>query len=216
MSYVVNGQVFKTKTALRDYAREILNGTLSEVSEDHLPFLIELFRRHQDTREKFGDGIKTIRVIRAKPYNTRCFEIERIDGSRTDISYLECLLASDARDWFAAACRSAVVSQIQAFKSAQFEDRNVLFCPITEEPITPDTCHVDHAPPNTFRYIVDSFIGHEGIRVERVKYTDGDGHTACRFVEGDMHEAFAEWHRERAQLRVVSKRANLSLLRRAR
>jgi hypothetical protein len=214
MTYLVNGQSFRTKVVLRDYVRGILNNTVALVPDHHLPFLIDLFRRHQDAEEKFGAGIAAIRVRLALPYKTRCFEIERVDGSRTDISYLECITPSGPRDWFPLGCRTAVVDQIRTCKEVAFAHSDVIPCPVSGEPITYGTCHVDHAPPATFDRIVRDFISEEGLKVDRVKYLDGDGNTEYRFAERELEEAFALYHSKRAQLRVVSRRANLSLIKR--
>jgi hypothetical protein len=216
VSYLVNGEVFKTKAALQQRAKSILNNTVSEVSEHDLPFLIDLFRLHPDAHDKFGDGdtIKTVRVRLAMPYRTKCFEIERSDRSRTDISYIECLRPSSARNWFAAACRSAVVGQIQAFKREAFATASELTCPISGDPITIETCHVDHASP-PFASIVSSFISDEGIDIRLISITDGDGEVQCLFRDPDMRSLFASYHAAHASLRVVSRRANLSLLRRS-
>lgn len=212
-SFLVNGEKFATKTALVSRIRGILACGVGEVPLDDQPFLLDLFKRHQDAAAKFGVGVATIRVALAKPYNTRCFEIERADGSRTDISYLECLRASTVYDWFPAACRTAVVSQIWATKEAAFTKLPTIACPITGDEVTRATCHVDHAPPWPFEDIVQAFIDHAGIELGLVEFLDGDGETESRFADKELADAFAKFHAERAALRVVSKRANLSILR---
>jgi hypothetical protein len=213
VKYIINGQPFKTKAALQRYVREILNAQLGEVDDAHVPFLIDLFSRHQDADQKFGVGLKYIRVVLAMPYETRCFEIERVDGTRTDISYLECLSPSTVFDWLPAACRTAVVDQIQAFKDAEFSAGPVA-CAVTGEIVTRETCHVDHAPPWTFEVIVESFLDNSVYDLAQIGFVDGDNVTTYQFVDREIAEHFARFHAEHASLRVVSKQANLSLLRR--
>ncbi len=207
---------FPTKATLQEYVKGILNNTAGEVDPKHLPFLIDLFERHQDALSKIGMGVATVRVRLAMPYRTRCFEIERVDGSRTDISYLECLKPSTAKQWFPAACRTAVADQIQAHKDLEFATADsTSTCPITGDLLTRDNCHVDHAPPWTFAAIVAAFIKENWhIDIHRVGYVDGDNVVESRFAEPATAAEFARFHKERAVLRVVSKRANLSVLRR--
>jgi hypothetical protein len=218
VKYVINGTVFKSRTALQNHIRGILNQTEigATVFYEHRPFLEDLFKRHSSYEEKAGSGIGDIRVVHAMPYKTRCFEIERVDGTRTDISYLECLKPSTVFDWFPAACRSAVVEQIKAFKASAFAVSDRIACPVTHEAVTRETCHVDHAPPWTFETIVESFLGSSVLDLAQIEFKDGDGVTTYEFLDRELAEMFAAYHAERASLRVVSKRTNLSLLRKGR
>lgn len=213
---MVSGIGFPTKASLQEYVKGILNNTAGEVDPKYLPFLTELFERHQDADQKIGVGIKAVRTRLAMPYKTRCFEIERVDGSRTDISYLECLKPSTAKQWFPAACRTAVADQIQAHKDLEFATADSTFtCPFTGDKLTRENCHVDHAPPWPFDRIVRKFISESWhIDIPNVRYADGDNVVVSRFADDKVAAEFAESHRERAVLRVVSKRANLSVLRR--
>lgn len=84
-------------------------------------------------------------------------------------------------------------------------------CPVTGEKIE-DGGHVDHAPPWSFERIVDEFVKDNAIDVESVAYLDGDGQTQSVFADPALARSFAEYHRARAKLRLVSKHANLSVL----
>lgn len=218
MKYAINGIEFKSRNALQNHVRGILNQTAigATVFYEHRAFLEALFKRHPDYEQKVGSGIGGIRVVLAKPYKTRCFEIERFDGTRTDISYLECLKPSTVFDWFPAACRTAVVDQIQAFKDQAFSEGSLTYCAVTGEVVYRNDCHVDHAPPWTFDAIVESFLDHSLYDLAQITFVDGDGNTESRFADQTIADHFARFHAERADLRIVSKRANLSLLRRGR
>lgn len=85
---------------------------------------------------------------------------------------------------------------------------------VSGDPITAESCHVDHVAPMTFEAIVQAFLAAIGIDAAQVEYLDGDNVTESQFADRELSERFALFHRERAVLRVVSKRANLSLLRR--
>lgn len=209
----IHGETFASKAALQRRVRELLSSGPGPLPTGSYEFVIDLLRRHPSADEKLGVGVRAIRIVLAKPYNTRCLEIERIDGTRTDVSYLECLRSSTPREWFRACCRTAVVPQIQAARHLAFAASATVVCPISGELITAEDGHVDHAPPWTFHVIVDAFIAAFSIDVADVTYTDGDGVVESRFANADMSLSFGRFHAERAQLRVVSRRANLSLLR---
>lgn len=196
-----------------DRARSILRGRelfepLACADED---FLAELIARHPDSLLKVGAGIDHFEV-RPDGWGGRCFWIVRVDSTATDFSFLSCLKAPTPRQDFAAACRHAVVDQVLAFKELAFADTASLSCPVTGEPVTRETCHIDHAPPWTFDDIVTEFALGRDLSAD-VEPT-ADGCTFTRFRDPATARAFAEFHAERAVLRVVSRRANLSILRR--
>jgi hypothetical protein len=215
IKYVVNGEAFATKKALTERIQAILRRGVGPVADADSEFMLALFERHQSSAQKFGAGVLALRVTKAPPYNTLCFEIERVDGSRTDISYRECLNPTTPAQWFRLCCRSAVVDQIQEAKDLVFGKAVCLPCPVTGDAMTRNSCHVDHAEPWPFERIVVEYLATAGIDPSSVSYIDGDGVVSYDFASRDLIDDFAEWHRNRARLRVVSRRANLSMLRRS-
>jgi len=209
---VVNGESFSTKAGLTARVKGILHGRTA-LDEDSVAFLRDLVRRHRSAAEKIGPGIRTFRIVNVRPYNMKGFEIVRVDGTVTDVSYLECITPTTPRHWFYASCRTAVLDQIAAAKDVAFAGSDSISCPITREMVTRDTCHADHAAPWTFEAIVDSFVVECAIDPSEVAYVDGDGSVGSRFVDTKFAARFAAFHLERARLRIVSKRANLSVLR---
>ena len=210
----VGGEHFASTAALRRRAQAILRRGYGEVVGPDVTFLLALFARHRSAEEKCGVGIARIRVKSMMPFKTPGFEIERLDGSRTDISYQECLKPSTPNQWFRMACRTAVVDQVQAVKTAAFAEAPQIVCPVTGEPITQDDCHVHHEAPWEFEALVTAFIAEFRVDPAAVEYTGGDGHTQSSFVDVSLSQRFADFHRARALLRVVSARANTSILRR--
>jgi hypothetical protein len=207
---VVNDESFPSKAALRRRVQAILYG--GDPDEDSVAFLRDLVRRHRSAAEKIGPGIQTFRIVKVVPYNTAGFEIVRVDGTVTDVSYLECINETTPRHWFPAACRNAVFYQVAHVKDEAFAISDSIQCPITGEPLTRETCHADHAPPWTFEAIVDAFIAEHRMDPSKVNYVEGDGSVGSRFADAQLSARFAAFHLERASLRVVSKRANLSVL----
>jgi hypothetical protein len=212
---VVGDETFASKEAIRLRVQELLRRGYRVIDgPEEEKFLLALFARHPSAAEKIGVGISRIRVVRVLPFGTSGFEIERLDGTRTDISYKECLTPSKPAFWFSQSCRSAVVDQIQDAKQQAFLGAAELSCPVTGERITWDSCQVHHEEPWEFEKIVASFIADRSIDPSAIEYDGGDGVTVSRFVDDSLSRDFAEFHRARASLRVVSRIANESILRR--
>lgn len=209
--FILGGETFATKAEVKRRTQFVLKSGRVQPDDDR--FLRDLFARHPSAAEKHGPGIAEIRVVTVPPWNTRGFEIRRVDGTTTDISYLECLAPTTPRHWYRAACRTAIAEQVLAAKAAAFAEADCIACPVTGELVGRDDCHVDHAPPWTFEAIADTFA--VDLDLESIGYLDGDNRVRSQFADADLTARFADFHRARAVLRVVSVRANLSVLRKA-
>lgn len=215
-SITVYGETFKTKKALADRCREILYrykpGEL--LNEADSGFIVDLLRRHPNAEEKFGDGILSI-AVQETEYGNQGFWLNRVDGSGTDFSFLHCITPRSPLDDFKKACRNEVHEQIQEFKCAAFHGEACLLCPVVGEILTIGTCHVDHEAPATFEALVQAFVAAvqiDPLKVEILGYEDGE--VEKRFADRDLAARWNSYHQENAKLRIVSKRANLSTLRR--
>lgn len=209
----IAGEVFESRAAVKRRVRPMLKqvGLLAEADD---AFMQALLMRHRRAVQKVGVGVRRIRTWKVPPYNTIGFYIERIDGTGTDFSYLQCIEPDTTTDWFVAACRTAVVPQVLEAREIAFANNRIINCPVTGQPITRANSHVDHAPPWTFKAIVDAFVQEHEIDVELVPLLGRtDNETVKSFAEPEAARLFAEFHRSFAQLRVVSEQANLSVLR---
>ncbi len=216
MRILVGDEIFESKAAVKRRVQPMLKrvGLLSPEDEK---FMRDLLLRHRRAESKIGVGIKAIRTWKVPPYNTIGFYIDRVDGSGTDFSYLQCIEPDTTADWFAAACRTAIVPQVVAAREVAFGNSDVTSCAVTGVRVTRRDHHVDHAPPWTFKVIVDAFIQEYEIDVDAVPLLGRtDNETVKSFAEPEASRLFAEYHQERAELRVVSKHANLSVLRKSR
>jgi hypothetical protein len=142
------------------------------------------------------------------------FVLVRTDGSRTDFSFMKCLRTPSSLDRFRAACRRTVADDVLAFKRAHFERHadaaRCVVCPLSGRRLGWHQVHVDHAPPWTFRRIVDAFIEREGIRPdEAVIFGTADGEVEPRLADPRLAERFRRFHGETASLRVISATENL-------
>ncbi len=213
----VNGEFFATKSALTNRVRGILYAHVPEhrIESPDLEFLTALLNRHPKAILKIGSGIHCIfvRVNRAFG-DQRGFWLQRLDGSETDWSFIECITPSDQRKKFASAARAAIAYQVIAFKRRESQHLNSFCCPVTGEHVSIEEAHVDHREPWTFEAILDAFIREFSIDVQGFSIeSDGDGQLSDRFTDRDMEMEWRKFHAEKAGLRLVSQRANLSVLR---
>jgi hypothetical protein len=219
MPYILASETFRTKDELANRCRDILNATFDGqfVSEQSLPFLIELFQYHDEWLDKSGSGICGISAL-TTIQGTRCFALVRKDSSRIDISFPHAirlipssrkgsLLPQPLRD-FRNAARSAVESQIQAFRDEQLV--NTKLCSITNERIHRGNCSVDHKPPKTFDRILFEFCQNHKINPLKVK-VGSHGGTVAVFEDEFLIANWQRYHQEHAVLRLMSKLGNLQL-----
>lgn len=215
VKFNIGGQNFTSKKAVLQFCRTILNsGEETKIlrGRDDV-FVRELFKYHEKYLEKAGTGIKNIRVQLCRDYGSqnREFIIQRQDGTSSDISYISCLNKTSRITMFARACRTAVHDQIMMFR--QSCQGIVKTCCLSGSPINIQTdTHVDHIIP--FDTLVHDFITQENIDVEVLQYTDDIHPTDCRITEflpnSDLKKKFADFHRRKASLRLVTANANLT------
>jgi hypothetical protein len=141
----------------------------------------------------------------------------RVDGSETDFSYSECLLPASIETKVQRAFRVAIEPDVFKFKQSFFDGYGdgCPVCPFTGEPLTFVGAHVDHAPPGTFRQLFNEFLSFAGCNVHEIQLREEEDNSFQeKLIDQKLKDAWVQFHRERAQLRVVSRTANLSLLRR--
>jgi hypothetical protein len=219
MAYFLANEDFETKAHLTTRCRNILAATVDgqHVSEQSLPFLIELFQHHDEWAQKIGDGISGIST-QTTSHGTRCFDLIRKDGTRIDISFPHAirlipttrsgsLLAQALRD-FRNAARSAIESQIQRFREKHLGLKPV--CPITNDVLHRGNCAVDHTPPLTFDAILFEFCQTQ--KINPLNFEVGSvGGTVAMFESEVLMSNWQIHHQEHAVLRLVSKVGNLQL-----
>jgi hypothetical protein len=206
---IVAGETFQTKKAVEDRCREILYAYPigARVAEHHAVFLYDLLKRHTEAETKIGFGVDHFTVQRAEQ-GSQCFNVTRIDGTRIDFSFKACLTPKTPEHDLRAACRTAVVGEKMAFRDRCFAAGPV-FCDVSGEPLTLDNTHVDHAPPYEFEALVAGFLAWRGA----MPPIDPGGGTVTRFLYQSDAESFVTYHNTYAKLRLVSRRVNLSDLR---
>jgi len=206
---VVGGRVFATKKKLEEYCRDLLNSSRGRIEWDGDAFLRDLIQRHPDASMKIGPGISHFSVQRNPDWGGYGFWLHRVDGSSTDFSYRSCITAPTARQDASEAFRSEVNDQVWEFRDRFFDSAVDPRCPLTGDPVSRDSYHVDHVVG--FTVLLQRFLEARQIRREEVAVEGcGDGRSRLTLVDRALAADWAEYHRRHAELRVVSPRGNLT------
>lgn len=207
---------FKTKSTAENFIKNIKakykpNSYLDKTDFD---FIFELIKLHPNANEKIGSGISSIQIRLNKMGNATAFYIIRSDKSETDFSYKKCLNGQDGLlKQFTIAAREAVSPQIIDFKKKYFSKHQnangQITCPITRKKVNREQVHVDH-DPTSFQKLVNAFIATNKIALDVIKYTgQKDGDERLSFADESFKKQFDLYHKQNAELRVISKKANL-------
>lgn len=177
-----------TKKEMTARCREILYSDEEIVGED-FDFLLGILSRHSEAESKIGEGIKHFWSEQNPVYkHTRCFYLERLDGSTTDFSFTHCI---SPKNDFKSACRNAIHYQIKAFREANNMDR---------------TRHADH-DPESFDSILDRFVKLNG----KCKVNETKDHSyGCELVDQEYKNKWCDFHQQEAVLRNISWQENLT------
>ncbi len=204
---------FLTKKEALIHYKTILNSYDfgQSINESDLKVVLDLLETHPRKEEKKGVGIKEIRVTKLK-YKTKAFELVRLDGSTEYFSYTKRINAprtNTAR--FGEACRKAIQEDMRNVKQTYFDmhsKKGKVKCQETKELLSWEQLNVDHRQPNTFSVILDRFIELNKINVEKVEFIEIDGE-GNELADLELKQKFIEYHREKANLRIVNKENNL-------
>lgn len=219
MPYDIAGERFATKAEVEARCRRIIGSTKdgASVGVENLQFLVDLFSHHDEWHEKSASGVRGF-TTQTTAQGTRCFVIQRRDGTEVDISFKHAVrllptsrsaarVPQSLRDLRAAA-RTAVAGQINAFRYAEF--RAGMQCPVTGQPLAADDAVVDHEAPATFDVLLRDFCEQHGVDPAAV-LVGSEGGTVAWIEDNTIREAWQVFHAERARLRLVSSVGNLML-----
>lgn len=213
----LGSETFPTKGAAKKRIQDMLAGYQpgTVVNAFDFPLLLDLVKRHPQAAQKIGSGVVAFRVERNPEYpSSKCFVLIRSDGSDTDFSYTECLHPTPYTAKVTSAFRAAIEPDIVAFKRNFFDlaDGPVL-CPFTGEQIFFAGAHVDHAPPDTFANLLERFLALEWMSLDEVALKPSADHIYSDRLANDAIESrWIAFHNTHANLRVVSKTANLLII----
>jgi len=210
----IGTRIYATKTLALDAIRKVRDRIWESgaMTPEDDAFLRELIALHIDADEKVGCGIERFEV-RRNAGNTLGFWIVRVDGTSTDFSFLRCLGAVTHSVRVRIAMRHSIHGDVVNFRERAFADSKTMTCPISNELVTRESCHVDHSEPK-FLQLADAFAASIG-GYEIIEADAFDGTFGAVFASSEVRSKWRAYHNAHAALRIVSRTANLSTLRRA-
>lgn len=216
----IGPRLFATKTEAKNFSRDIIaryaEGEIISGVDDL--FLRDLVAIHPEAARKIGCGIAHFTTALDPVWrNSRHFVIVRTDRTDTDVSFHICIDGSnDRRDVFHA-FRRAVADQVIDFQRRSFENNQRPLCPYTGVMLTVANAHVDHAPPETFFTLANRWMKENSLTVADVPLVENaDNQWVRRMLDGVQEESWSKYHRANARLRIISRPANLSHVKRER
>jgi len=218
----IGHRVFPTQTAATKHFREILNSCeLGDTIEgDKARDLSAVLALHPDFEQKVGVGVRRYYVAKAPDHPTRCFWLERMDGSNTDFSLKSAITGSNTStiQAVARAFREYLAPTLILAKRNHFDihgrgtsTEKVVQCEVTNELISYEQAHLDHKPPSTFEVLVRNFLAARKLKpTEELIIRGGDAQSATRLADSSLGDDFVEYHRKVADLRIIKSSANLA------
>jgi hypothetical protein len=216
-SFTLAGKTFKSKKALSDRIKEILYGyAIGSCLQGHeRVFIIEMLSLHPEAATKIGCGIRDV-TVESSIYGARGFFFHRYDGTKTDASYLKCLNPESSRyNDLQSAFRIAVAKQVREVYWKAFQN-GPFACEFTGQILQLDDGNsaVDHVPPKTFQALLNSFLALRGLELNDIVITGSkDMEMEKHIVDERLKADWQEYHAKEAVLRVISKLANTSHVR---
>ncbi len=210
---IIGDKSFRYKKDALLYYRNILNSYSygDTLTETDFKDIMDLLRLHEKGEEKVGVGVKEIRVEQIR-YKTKCFRVIRVDSTSDVFSYIKCInVGNSPIARFRRTCRDLVRNDLRDVKEAYFKahsKKGKVKCQETGVWCSWEELNVDHRQPNTFSIIVERFIEMNGIDVEKVKYSEVVDEV-YKFEDDWFSQSFREYHRSKANLRLVMKKKNL-------
>jgi hypothetical protein len=205
--------IFKTKKDALGFFKQILNAYEfgESISSQDFEYLNELIKVQSDSEELIGCGLQGIRIAKLK-YNTKGFELVKNDKTTQLISYTKRINPprTDITK-FREACRQAIQEDLRNVKLSYFDNyskKGKAKCQETGELLKYDELNVDHRQPNTFSVIVDRFVELKNIDFKNIDYLTIDG-GPNELVDKKLKEDFRQYHKDKANLRIVKKTLNL-------
>ena len=204
---------FATKKDALNHFKTILNSYEfgQNLNKDDLKDILDLLESHPNAKEKIGVGIEYVRIAKVQ-YNTKSFELVRTDGSTEFFSYTKRINAPKT-DFtkLREACRQAIQEDLRNVKLAYFDrfsKKGQVKCQESGDLAKYEELNVDHRQPSTFSVIVDRFVELNNLDLKKINYLQIDG-GPNELADENLKEEFRQYHRDKANLRIVKKSLNL-------
>lgn len=182
--------------------------TITDINDGY--FLLSIFKNHSEWETKKGIGIKSISIIN-NFFKTRCFQLNRIDGTSTDISFTHSISNVSKISEIKKACRNAIRDEIVKFRNANVEFGKTI-CHFSNEVLTSENTHIDHYDLS-FDEMFSIWAASKDLHYlySKINETQDNSFTTF-FTDNAIINDFVNFHNENCKLRAVSKTANLSIL----
>lgn len=208
-AFVIGKTCFASKSAARSAIQSILYHYKpgDRIDESDGQFLLEVISLHPHASLKIGCGIEFFSVEQY-PWN-QGFSLIRVDGTKTDWSFLVCLTpptpAQEANKGF----RTEIRVQIKDFRCALFREGHPV-CALTGVPLINDlSTHIDHHDP-TYDELLKTFLEQQHLELHNVAVNaTQDNDLETYLVDRTLAMAWQTFHKKHAKLRAVTKQANL-------
>jgi len=196
---------FPTKKAAHLFIRGRLNPKTFDPKD---PYLYAVLERHHELAMKLGRGFSHFE-LEYRTFGKHSWEplIVRIDGSKTDFSWVRCIKGNwmAPRDKLRSAMREAISDQIRSFR----DEIHGYTCEICKQHI--EVLHVDHDGEETrFENLVLDFLEPRTLIPSR--FDDCPNTHRAKFQESDFEwftRPWQEYHRKHARLRGICASCNL-------
>ena len=197
---------------MKQKIREILNRSQERyiLSMEEEKFMFSIFENHPDIVQKIGIGVEFIFADKTI-YGNRCFYFKRLDGSVTDISYVESLQKTSKIKKIKNACRKAIEPII-----LNYRDDNIIFgktrCAITGDILNKNNTHVDHYDLSFNDLFLKWILDKDITKLFDSTCSTKDMQYGDDFIDDNVKNEFIKFHNRNTNLRAVTKKANLSIL----
>jgi hypothetical protein len=205
--------IFKTKKEALAHFKQILNSYDfgEKLDSKDMADICELLKIHEKSKEKIGDGIKDVEIAEVR-YNTKCFNLIRTDSTSDIFSYTKCINGGfTPLTKFSRTCRDLIYEDLRNVKLDYFKANSAngqVKCQETGDLCKWEEINVDHRQPNTFSVIIDRFIEIKQLDINEIKYEEVID-SVYTFKDRDLASDFREYHKDKANLRLVKKNNNL-------
>jgi hypothetical protein len=181
---------------------------LSEPDATHVYWLLE---RHPEAAAKIGAGVKEFTTRKAM-FDTRCFEIRRIDGTTTDFSVKPCL-DGKAPSAFAETLRGMRTEVVEDIKQMKWEFFRASTHPDGKAPcalsgrlLSLEEAMINHASPKTFKALAERFPEENRIVPGEALLTPAmDNQYTPRLADRDLAEKWWGFSRANSAPRIVAR-----------
>jgi len=223
----IGPNIYKYKKDALNHYKSILNSYKfgDSLNEEDFNDLIDLLEYDYSFSIDKNDGLDIdinsqeskeiidIKIAKVQ-FGARCFEVIYSDYSTWLMSYILKINRpkENPDSLFSIACRSAIQNDIRDVKKGYFfynSVKGLVKCQETNILSKWEELAVDHRQPNTFSVIVDRFKELNHIEVNKIEYITNVENIFI-FKDEMLTESFKNYHKEKANLRIVRKECNLS------